>query len=294
MQKKNAVRCPKYVFRTLRLNNKESPLPLCGLRVAASLCPFVTKIEIFMLAGIVDRALVGLSALESLSDLTLSMYYGCYNWDNSGCRITFDGGLVSLLKARGNSLTKLKLDGLPITVRLGIIVTCCPNLKCLDLNCEYSTLTSWQEEIEAGNRYSKDAAGIALNQLETLKVSRICRRSVAGRDPPIKELLLLSTATLETLAFGKCHSITDNFLREIYQLNLLKGLEQLEFLECDSVTKVGIDWFMNEENVLERLGVYRCKLVSKENILDWQERAKNLNWDLEVADYVRYWSEFDS
>ncbi len=284
MKKKDLEKniCPKYALVELRLlKDNDSPLASGALCMTASLCPFVTHVELNSLARVTDSELLGLKALESLSKLTF-----CCNIDDQ-CRITFDGGLAPLLLSRGNSLKTLELEALPIPVRLGIIVKCCPNLKFLALNCEYSTST-WQEETEADNTFTKQTeTDMVLNQLEELRVSRIGRLFRAP-EPPMKELLLVLTTTLETLAFGNCDSITDNFLRQFYQLDSLKGLKQLEFLKCNKVTKVGIDLFLKDESSLEKLGVYECDSVSEEDILDWQERAKNLNWDLEVEDSEEY------
>ncbi len=62
-------------------------------------------VHITPLAGMSDQELLGLLQLRSLCELSIEQN------DSDDCEITFDGGVVPLLKAFGNSLTILNIFG---------------------------------------------------------------------------------------------------------------------------------------------------------------------------------------
>ncbi len=268
----------KYALTRLNLDPKIDDVSYKrgDLCIAASMCPFVTHLSILDHSVIDNSDLAGLSVLEWLSELKIANIWGVGNY-----RFGFYAGLLPLLKARGTSLTSLELENLfyPIYACLGSIIEYCPNLKRLSLGCQYS-LSGWLTENERAGRPSKFAkTDFTLNHLEQLKVSN----TFHDETPPLKDLLLLSSPSLKKLTFDCYDHVTDDVLREVCQFRSFKSLEHLEFSKCDSVTKIGIDLFMNEKNALKSLAVSHCKLVSRKNIVDWGKQARENNWELEIV-----------
>ena len=107
-----------------------------SLRLASNICPSVNVIHIKLQIGLTDVELRGLLELEKLRELKISG-----DEDSpQACQITFDGGVIPLLKAFGSSLVKLQLCRLTICVNIRAIAAYCPHLKDLTLenNTRYS------------------------------------------------------------------------------------------------------------------------------------------------------------
>ena len=131
-------------------------------------------------------------------------------------------------------------------VDASLLVELCPNLKYLKLDsCRHTTI--WR-----GNNQKRFKPDFALNRLKTLKI-----RSCDEFHIPSEDLLcLLSTAhVLTNLSIIDCHSLTNKVLQQIMKSNSFSNLKRLVFDSCDSVTKKGIDLFMNAENALETISL---------------------------------------
>ncbi len=248
------------------------------LRLAGSLCPFVTHVNIRNLAGVTDSELLGLRVLERLTDLQISNIVR--NVPNA-CLITYDGGLAPLLKAVGASLKTLTLVYLPIFICLSSVIEYCPNLNCLNLCCRYSTSDNGSEEEVYRPAIKRAKTVFVWNDLKQLRISNIIYHN-RFHEAPLEELLLSSSPDLEELVFFSCDNLSDDVLRHVFQFRSFNSLERLEFWNCDYVSKVGIDFFMNGENNLKKLGIMNCQSVSVEAIVHWKAQAKMRNWDLEV------------
>ena len=104
-----------------------------SLRLASNICPSVNVIHIKLQIGLTDVELRGLLELEKLRELKISG-----DEDSpQACQITFDGGVIPLLKAFGSSLVKLQLCRLTICVNIRAIAAYCPHLKDLILDNKY-------------------------------------------------------------------------------------------------------------------------------------------------------------
>lgn len=265
----NASVCAKYALTELAVEGNSNDPLLSGYKNghlwrAASLCPFVTHLEIDISLGVTDSDLLGLVVVEGLSHLKL--VDNCsYEESNEDCCITFDFGLAPLLKARGSSLKSLELARFrpSVRVRLGIITECCRNLTRLVLDTIYLTRIPTKSKTE-------------WNQLELLKLV-----DANGCYLPhhIEELLQLSPHTLKKLMFHYSDYVDDELLHQVFQFNSFNNLEELVFEFCSSVTKDGIDLFLTGENSLNCLSVYDCELVSEEDIENWVDKAEKNNWD---------------
>ena len=118
-----------------------------SLRLAANICPFVNVVHIALPTGVTDIELQGLSELKSVRELNISG-----NFPETSDQITFDGGVLPLLKAFGSFLWQLTLYKLNIDVNIRAIAAYCPNLKdlTLDDNSSYSMAS-----LEVGSLYKE-------------------------------------------------------------------------------------------------------------------------------------------
>ena len=214
------------------------------LTFAASLCPSVVKVhlQVYGKNNLTDQDLSGLIELKSL---LRELIVDCRL--SSNVRFTFDDGILPLLKFRGISICKLNLRANKLfEVDASLLVELCPNLKYLNLDsCRHTTI--WR-----GNNQKRFKPDFALNRLKTLKI-----RSCDEFHIPSEDLLcLLSTAhVLTNLSIIDCHSLTNKVLQQIMKSNSFSNLKRLVFDSCDSVTKKGIDLFMNAENALETISL---------------------------------------
>ncbi len=116
------------------------------LRLAASLCPFVTSVHIDCTVGINDYDVLGLIGLKHFNRLTILASRSARE-----SSITFDGGLVPFLKVAGSSMKYLALHDfrfLHQSVRFTSLVEYCPNLEDLSLVCCKYSLSPGLEEGE--------------------------------------------------------------------------------------------------------------------------------------------------
>lgn len=284
MHRNELVR-PKYALTRLvsRQDHDNSPASLPyrigDLRLAASLCPHITYLKLWHVIGVSDDDLLGLMVLERLRTLEISHW----DWGRSPdeCRITFDGGLLPLLKARGRSLQTLTLYDLLISVRVGSIVQYCPNLESLSFySCSYSVVLE-----EDGLDSSSQGKRMPTDLVRMKHLKRFYLVSLSDYDIPAKALLLIlsSSPSLEFLSIERSNALDDHVLREAFLSHPFESLENLEFDDCNSVSKVGIDLFMNESNNLKTMKLTKCSSVLEADIEYWKERAKENGWDFDVS-----------
>ncbi len=279
---------PKYSLIKLKIENPEfqsNPIEgKCALRLVASLCPSLICLIISNPRGITDFNLLGLSGLERLSEFKLSGLQE--DFPETGV-ISFDGGLAPLLKTRGSSLTKLRFDYcLSIAINLGILIECCPNLEHLTLNfCRYSSLTRQDKIGLMASRPSKlKKTDFMWEHLEKLKLWAYYQEDDPHSDIPREVLLFMLSRSpnLKHLHLRDCQTLDDDLLRQVFLSHQFKTVEFVVFDSCDSITKAGIDLFMDESNSLKLLSCDGCKSVSNDDVVDWREKAKTNNWDFLV------------
>ena len=234
-----------------------------SLRLAANICPNVNEVQIKLQLGVTDIELKGLLELKTLRELNIS---GDFSQEN--CQITFDGGLLPLLKAFGSFLQQLTLYKLDICLNIRYIAAYCPNLEdlTLDDNSRYS--------LEDGSLY-KEAK---LKKLKKLVVSCNVEANFSSK----MLALLLSSPELKSLAFFHCDVLTDAVLEKSSLFHEFRNLERLHLYSCNFVTKKGIDIILNEVNPLRKLFVRECDLISIRKCERWKNKARKENLDIEI------------
>ena len=257
---------PQYSLVDLKLGPVMSEYRKGSLKLVASICPSVTKVDLGQTANhITDEELLGLFELKTLHELSIKYLY----IDNS---ITFDGGLVPLFKAHGSSLQTLSISSSLLVVDLSLLMELCPNLRILELNTGFRQ-TDNSERTKTG-----------FKQLEVLKIS------INNSDQfpvPSENFIGLLPASLTSLHIDSCSTLTDSILQQVFEIHSFPNLRELEFVNCESISKKSIDLFMNETNALEQMLLFGCN-VTKENVAEWQNMAGQNNWNL-MIDFTNYY-----
>ncbi len=241
----------------------------------ASFSSSLNQVHIAMLRGMTDQELLGLLQLQSLSELAIS---GMKHWDDD-CEITFDGGIVPLLKAFGNSLTSLSIvENFGLRINIRAIVEYCPNLELLNLEDTGEYMTApLDEEHNSSKRMKKDLI------LENLKVLELCCDSHGKYDISSEGLdMLLSSPALVKLKLDRCSPVDDCMLRKAFDRHQFRSLESLEVRWCHDVTEQGIYLFMNENNPLANLELHYCELLTEEFVDKLRDLALQKNWIIEI------------
>ena len=238
-----------------------------SLRLAAIICPFVTVVNIKLPIGLTDVELQGLLELKTLRELDIS---GDLLWDLEGGRITFDGGILPLLKACGNFLQQLALHELNICLNIRSIAAYCPHLEILtlDFNDSYSMAS-----LEEGSLY---------REAKFKKLKKLYLESLGFPSVFSSEMLsfLFSSPDLKSLDVYFCDALTDDVLEEASLRHQFLNLERLKLFACDSVTKKGIDILMNESNPLREISIYGCEMITKEDYEGWGKKIKEENLNI--------------
>jgi hypothetical protein len=212
--------------------------------LAASLCPFVTSVIIDCVVGkINDSDILGLMGLKHLNRLSIVAS------DPTGeSSITFDGGLVPVLKVAGSSMKYLSLTFYQ-SVRLGCLVKYCPNLENLSLIfCEYSLSTGVEkgqvsDEVMAGRANVRMKPDFAWNHLKKLSLSLL----LEDEKMPIESLFLAlsSSPAVEELDISSCSTFDDDLVHRVFECHSFASLKSLFLLSFNAITRRGVQLFRN-------------------------------------------------
>jgi len=165
-----------------------------------------------------------------------------------GRDLTFDGGVFPVLKKFGNSITKLSLEGLFLNVDIPGIIKLCPNVQTLSFWCEhYQTPSSIEQARNTLNNMKQPV----LKKLEKLYLSSW--ESDHNDISPEHLLVLLSSSSLLFVEIIGYRILTDEILQRAADLHSFRNLEYLSIYFCSSVTKKGVDVFMQEMNPLKQI-----------------------------------------
>ena len=96
-----------------------------SLQLAIPLCQSMNHVSIHVAKGLKDSDLLSLLSVKMLRKLKIFK-----SRISSDCEITFDGGVIPLLKVFGSSLETLALEGLNF-IRISSVIELCPNLNVL-------------------------------------------------------------------------------------------------------------------------------------------------------------------
>ena len=189
-----------------------------------------------------------------------------------------------MLKAKGNLLESLKLEMFS-DVDIHSIIEFCPNLNSLVIDdCKFCEIPV--EEKDSFVRWKR--IKIEPPILRKLEVLRLTFSSFQFNAEAIL-LQLLSSPSLRILEITGCRELTDVILETVVLRHHFQNLEQIALAYCDSLTKKGIDFLMNENNSINsmELEINESSLITTENLNEWKEKSKQKNWqfNLTIRDY---------
>ncbi len=253
-----------------------------SLGLVASLCPSVTSVKVKLLTGLTDSDLLGLLCLENVNVLDIHGY-------DVNTTVTFEGGVVPLLKGFGSSLKKLVLCCLK-AVNIRAIIDYCPKLQSLwlALNESYSTTVSAKEDAEPyhhSKRCRMEQKPSVLKNLEKLRVFYPLESEDPSGEAKISSgdlLSLLSSPSLIDIEIFHCDNLTDYIFERASEIHQFLSLEKLTVCRCQSLTRRGIDVVMNKKTPLKTIEIWNCDNITDEDIDFWISNADSENWDLSV------------
>jgi hypothetical protein len=263
---------PKFALSVLRLEDRQ-PYSSGYLGLAISLCSTITSMHIEETAGFTDTDLLTLMALEQLQNLYI---HADPNLGKNQEKITFDGGLLPLLKLKGSSLEKLELVFLS-DVNIYRIAEFCPNLE--DLHLENILSYTCPDEVNVTLASKRSRKDFTLKSLTNLYIWVLQHEKSTNH--PQREILLflLSSPFLSKIEILSCDTLTDNVLLAATKIHQFENVTEIVLQNCDFVSKRGVDVFMQGGNSLKFIYLHNCKKVNQENINFWENQAQKKNWD---------------
>lgn len=267
---------PKYSLIDLHCTNEtfESPYLPGALSTAVLMCPSLIKLRLVTQETLLDEDLLCLMSCERLRELSIG--------GGEACNITFDGGVWPVLQAIGQTLDSLTLAEIP-SVNLRAVTQFCPNLRTLLLFMNHNYSLAWaEEERNPFSPRTKEPSLPTLKKLESIHlvcVSHLCNTSVI----PSESLpLLLSSPSIRHLYVKDCGTLTDTVIQKLFETHRFQSLEHIELEQCNNITKRSIDLLLNPGNPLRILKLWECQALTRQNVADWQKKAKRKKWELTV------------
>ena len=187
--------------------------------------------------------------------------------------LTFDGGIVPVLRKFSSTLTSLTFKFLNSPLNILTIVEHCPKLE--KLKIEHCMLNDdmHSEEETAASTCKRVKTDWVLENLKTLKVS-YCEDLSAEHFS-----VLLLSPKLNNL-WCECNSLQmDDYFCRASSVHQCQNLQTLFFRLESGITKRGIDCLMNERNCLEEIFLFSCKSIEDSDVLNWSRLAREKNWD---------------
>ena len=177
-----------------------------------------------------------LLSLPSLDKLyTIAIAESIYTYIPNSIRVD-DGELtfpkvITLFKKFGHCLKSLEFSG--IFVDISAIIKFCPRLESLYL---------WNTNCTTTNQSTatKPKSPIIFHNLKKLTIQSDVTISSENL------LALLSSPSLSYISILICDALTDDIFQRAMSLHSFRNLESLLVTRCQSVTKKGIDLFMQE------------------------------------------------
>jgi hypothetical protein len=239
-------------------------------------------VKVELLTGLTDSDLLGLLSLENVNVLEI---YG----NDVNTTVTFEGGVVPLLKGFGSSLKDLKLSCLK-DVNIRAIIDFCPKLQSLWLALKesYSTTVRAKEDAEPyhhSKRCRMEQKPSVLKNLEKLRVFYPLESEDPSGEAKISSgdlLSLLSSPSLIDIEIFHCDNLTDYIFERASEIHQFLSLEKLTVCRCQSLTRRGIDVVMNKKTPLKTIEIWNCDNITDEDIDFWISNADSENWDLSV------------
>jgi hypothetical protein len=270
--KSNLPLIPKYSLIKIAV---AGPHTQGSFGLALALCPSVIKVKIKGISSdFLNSDMLELLKLASLRHLQIKCPYRSYR-----SSVTFYDGVIPLLKAKGNLLESLKLEMFS-DVDIHSIIEFCPNLNSLVIDdCKFCEIPV--EEKDSFVRWKR--IKIEPPILRKLEVLRLTFSSFQFNAEAIL-LQLLSSPSLRILEITGCRELTDVILETVVLRHHFQNLEQIALAYCDSLTKKGIDFLMNDNNSINRMDIKfegdYSELLTDENFYEWEEKRIQKNWQL--------------
>jgi hypothetical protein len=246
-----------------------------SLGLVASLCPSVTSVDITLITGLTDSDLLGLLSLANLNELIIS--------NNANATVTFEGGVVPLLKGFGISLKVLVLSILQ-DVKIRAIIEFCPKLQSLTLHCNAYSAKDDTEPYHFERCRMKRNTPLVLNYLEKLCVNYPIEYDSEENKISSEDLLsLFSSPSLIGIDIFLCNNLTDNIFERASEIHQFLCLEKLSLFDCHSLTRRGIEVVMNNKTPLKTIDIFDCDNITDYDIALLISNARSEKWELSVG-----------
>ena len=237
------------------------------IELVAATCTAVNKVRIdgnaIVKNGNTDVTVLELLKLEKLCEL---------QFQGRGSKLTFNGGMLPLLKRFSNSLTSLSIYNIDTLVNIRAIVENCPKLQTLNISC--CKISPPERSVDDQNPSKRLKPSLVLENLKTLDL-RFCR------DLTVEDFdLLLASPALEELKLWRIDLPIDDCLRKAANFHQFRNLQRLDFVLLTSVTKTGIDLLMNDCNSLNVIKIVYCRSLNVSDMEEWKKMALEKNWDV--------------
>ncbi len=270
----------KYSLESLNLAWLPYDFPYISgsLGLVASLCPSVTVVKVEFITGLTDSDLLGLLSLENVNELEI------HGNDFNSTVLTFEGGVVPLLKGFGSSLKDLMFTWLK-DVNIRAIIDFCTKLQSLTLeyNKSYSTTVSAKEDAEPyhhSKRCRMERKPLVLRNLEKLRVIYDNEEDKISSEDLLS---LLSSPSLMDINISCCSNLTDYIFERASEIHQFLSLEDLTLYFCEYVTRKGIDVFMNNKTPLKAIEINCCDNITEDDIDLLISNARSEKWELSVV-----------
>lgn len=267
---------PKYSLTELHCTSDllSTPYTSGDLGLAALLCPAVTKVRIVTQNNLTNDDLLGLLALSQLRELSIS--------GDEVCNITFQGGIVPLLQCFGHCLESLTLAELR-SVNIGLISELCPKLRLLCLTMNHSYSTDWPD-VEHGAFTQRPLRRVetVLNMLESVHLVCVTHLWSESVIPSVNLHSLLGSPELKHLYAKDCLTLNDEAVQIAFNAHGFCSLEHLELELCHGVTRRAVDLLLSRSNPLKVVKLWQCRSLSRQNVDEWQKKAKQKKWELSL------------
>ena len=248
-----------------------------SLGLVASICPSVTSVKVKLITGLTDTEMLGLLSLENVNELEI------HGNEVINDTVTFEGGVVPLLKRFGSSLKELKLCGL-MHVNIRAIIDFCPKLHSLRLDeiKNYSTTVSAKEDAESchSKRCRVERKPLVLRNLQKLCVTYPSGEPIISSEDLLS--LFSSPSSLIDIYIELCDNLTDYIFERASEIHQFLSLEKLTMIDCRYLTRRGIDVVMNKKTPLKTIKIYSCDNITDEDIDFWISNARSEKWELSV------------
>jgi hypothetical protein len=255
-----------------------TPYTSGSLGLVASLCPSVTSVDIILIPELTDSDLLGLLSLKNVNKL--GMIY-------ANRTVTFEGGVVPLLKGFGSSLKELSFAYLE-DVNIRAIIDFCPKLQSLSLdsNDSYSTTGSAKEDVKPNHskRCRMELLPLVLRNLEKLWMGDGDDDEVEEANISSEDLLsLLPSPSLIDINIFKCDNLTDYIFERASEIHQFLSLKKLTVCHCQYVTHKSIDVVMNKKTPLSKIYIGSCGNITDDDIDLLISNARSEKWELSVG-----------